>query len=702
MARATLEMFLKLTGANKTSQGLDKVSKQTKKLDKSVKKSSKENAKFAAGMSGLGSTAIVGAAALAGKSLLDFSLSAIQAASAAQEAAGAFGTTFGGAAEKLNSQLKENANLFGLTTAEAQQLISVFGSVAQGIGFTQEESADLSAELFDLAGDIASFNNITAGAAPVLQAFRSALVGEREALKTYGIAITEAEVQTKAFEQTGKSSADELTRQEKALATSALIFERSSVQQGNAAREAAGFAAQTLIARSATQELREELGEELLPAAGEVLRVFNELREDSTPELINRFSDLNLVLLGTVELFEQFRNFGDGEAKFFDLDEKTLSRFEIITSALKALGISKSIDIEVTKAQREENLKLAKNYAQYEGNLTAVNNGLKLSRQIVNMLIPQNKKFGQTINKDLLPTLDKLAKVYGFINKVNQETVDKDNELEEAKNAVAEAQRKEALSTAEEALQKKQLQQEIAELTFFQRQGKDVTEELAVAQEKLKDVEFELTRESEELRDAKKNLAEVESEMESAVDESNSAIQEQIDAINELQEVTDLFSADDFKETLEALAESLGVSYSSIFNDIYTEYLSLLEKVNNKPLSVIISEQLDEAGIPEDFMLPDVETQKAIDDAQKVIDERNRIANIKPIVTTGGFQGQFSSGRSTIDTGGSFSFLGEDSAAITRAFREQEIKVTVDLADNAEDFLQVTEQRKIKKGYAIS
>ena len=308
MARATLEMFLKLTGANKTSQGLDKVSKQTKKLDKSVKKSTKENAQFSAGMSGLGSAAIAGAAAIAGKSLLDFSLSAIQAASAAQEAAGAFGTTFGGAAEKLNSQLKENANLFGLTTAEAQQLISVFGSVAQGIGFTQEESADLSSELFGLAGDIASFNNISAGAAPVLQAFRSALVGENEALKTYGIAISLAEVQTKAFQQTGKSVADELTRQDKALATSALIFEKSAVQQGNAAREAAGFAAQTLVARAATQELREELGGELIPAAGEVLRVFNELREDATPELINRFQDLNLVVLGTVELFELLRN----------------------------------------------------------------------------------------------------------------------------------------------------------------------------------------------------------------------------------------------------------------------------------------------------------------------------------------------------------------------------------------------------------
>jgi hypothetical protein len=190
--------------------------------------------------------------------------------------------------------------------------------------------------------------------------------------------------------------------------------------------------------------------------------------------------------------------------------------------------------------------------------------------------------------------------------------------------------------------------------------------------------------------------------MESEVDESNSAIQEQIDAINELQEVTDLFSADDFKETLEALAESLGVSYSSIFNDIYSEYLTLLEKVNNKPLSVIISEQLEEAGIPEDFMIPDVETQKAIDDAIAELERREREKEASRVVTTAGFQGVMSSARSTIDTGGSFGFLGEDAAAITRAFREQEIKVTVDLADTAEDFLQVTEQRKIKKGYAIT
>ena len=222
MARATLEMFLKLSGANKTSQGLDKVSKSTKDLDSNIKNSTKKNAEFAAGMSGLAKGAIVGASVLAAKSLIDFSKSALNAAVDAEEAGAAFDTTFGTAAQRATQFLEEFANKAGLTVGEAQQLQSVL----QGIGFTQEASADLSIELTKIAADVASFSNISAGAEPVLQAFRSALVGEREALKTYGIAITEADVQTKAFEQTGKDSADSLNRQEKALATLALIQEK--------------------------------------------------------------------------------------------------------------------------------------------------------------------------------------------------------------------------------------------------------------------------------------------------------------------------------------------------------------------------------------------------------------------------------------------------------------------------------------------
>ena len=557
MARATLEMFLKLTGANKTSQGLDKVSKSTKELDRDVKNSAKNNEQFAAGMSGLGATAIVGAAGLAAKSLLDFSLSAIQAASSAQEAAGAFGTTFGGAAEQLNKQLAENANLFGLTTAEAQQLISVFGSVAQGIGFTQQESADLSSELFNLAGDIASFNNITAGAAPVLQAFRSALVGEREALKTYGIAITEAEVQTKAFEQTGKNSADALTRQEKALATSALIFERATVQQGNAAREASGFAAQTLIARSATQELREELGEELLPAAGEVLRVFNEIREDSTPALIERFSDLNLQVLGVVSVFESLRNVLSlsDKASEENLRTQLASTNEItrIGAALKALGIIRKTDIAVEKAQELQTQRLTEQFENYNNAQEKITQSFVRHRQGIAITRVATQKYGEEIDKRFNPIFGEQnsliltniqletdrKKLLDLITDANASVASAIKNRNQAAKELNELQIQENVRDAEAAIRKAELQTQIALLNDAKANGKDVTLDLALAEAELAEAEFELANDSDRLTLARERLDIAEQNLQRAVENQEKAIQKRNDELVRSIDLTD-------------------------------------------------------------------------------------------------------------------------------------------------------------------
>ena len=544
MARATLEMFLKLIGVDKASRELNNFSKDIKNVDNSVKDSAKANAQFAAGMSGTSKLAIAGAAAIAGKSLLDFSLNAIQAASSAQEAAGAFGTTFGDAAEKLNSQLAENANLFGLTSAEAQQLISVFGSVAQGIGFTQQESADLSSELFNLAGDIASFNNITAGAAPVLQAFRSALVGEREALKTYGIAITEAEVQTKAFAQTGKTSADELTRQEKALATTALIFERSAVQQGNAAREAAGFAAQTLIARSATQELSEQLGEELLPAAGEVLKIFNEMRVEATPELIDRFSDLNLTLLGTVGLFRDFRDavsFGnDEQSRFGELVQRSINPINLLGKLVKARGILEKGQIEIDKAAIKQQDERIKKFESYRNQLDNISQSFVKNRQQVLINTTQTAKFGETIDKKLNPIFGEQNSLIltNIQLETNRNTLMKlinnaNTNLAEAQtnynNALKEVNRltiDENVNDAEAAIRKAQLQTQIALLTDAQNKGKDVALELELAQAQLAEAEYELANNSQALTAALSVLQVAESKLEEATVQQQAAIEQ--------------------------------------------------------------------------------------------------------------------------------------------------------------------------------
>ena len=541
MARATLEMFLKLTGANKTSQGLDKVSKSTKELDKDVKNSAKQNAEFAAGMSSLTKGAIAGAALFAGKQLLDFARSSITAASAAQEAAGAFGTTFGGAAEQLGEQLSKNANLFGLTTSEAKQLIGVFGAVAQGMGFTQDESADLSSRLFELSGDIASFNNISAGAEPVLRAFQSAIVGEREALKTYGIAISEAEVQTKAFEMTGKTSADALTRQEKALATTELLFSKASVQIGNAEREAEGFAAQMLQTRAKTQELREEVGAELLPAAGELIGVFNNFVDDVSPAVVAGFGLINDAIVATVDatdkgtdaLSKYFRIFILGQAALYG-NEEAVEEFNKALDENRKITNQNSVQVVGSTGITMQFMDVVSSLNDVYANF---NNGLKENRQQVLISTTQTKKYGEEIDKKLNPIFGESnslilsniqleverRKILDLITSGNKNVAVATAQRNQAAKELEELQIQENVRDAEAAIRKAELQTKIALLTEAQSKGKDVTLDLALAEAELAEAEFELANESDRLKLARDALTIAENNLEKALKNQETA-----------------------------------------------------------------------------------------------------------------------------------------------------------------------------------
>ena len=557
MARATLEMFLKLTGANKTSQGLDKVSKSTKELDKDVKNSTKQNAEFAAGMSSLTKGAIAGAALFAGKQLLDFARSSITAASAAQEAAGAFGTTFGGAAEQLGEQLSKNANLFGLTTSEAKQLIGVFGAVAQGMGFTQDESADLSSRLFELSGDIASFNNITAGAEPVLRAFQSAIVGEREALKTYGIAISEAEVQTKAFEMTGKTSADALTRQEKALATTELLFSKASVQIGNAEREADGFAAQMLQTRAKTQELREEVGQELLPAAGELIGVFNNFVDDVSPAVVTGFGLINDAIVATVDasqkgtsaLEKYFRIFILGQAALYG-NEEAVEEFNKAVSDNTEILNENSVQVFGATGFSQDFFNVI---AEGKKAYSSYTQGVKDNRTQVLITTSQTKKYGDEIDKRLNPIFGEAnsliltniqletdrKKLLDLITNANAGVAQATAQRNQAAKELNELQIQENVRDAEAAIRKAELQTQIALLNDAKANGKDVTLDLALAEAELAEAEFELANDSDRLTLARERLDIAEQNLQRAVENQEKAIQKRNDELVRSIELTD-------------------------------------------------------------------------------------------------------------------------------------------------------------------
>ena len=101
-----------------------------------------------------------------------------------------------------------------------------------------------------------------------------------------------------------------------------------------------------------------------------MLRVFNEIREESTPALIDRFSDLNLQVLGVVSVFESLRDVLSLSDKASEENLRTqLASTNAITrigAALKALGIIRKTEIGVEKAQEIQTQKLVERFENYK------------------------------------------------------------------------------------------------------------------------------------------------------------------------------------------------------------------------------------------------------------------------------------------------------------------------------------------------
>lgn len=225
---------------------------------------------------------------------------AVNLAVDAEEAGSAFTTAFGSALPQVSNFVDEFANKAGFATFELQQMLAVTGTVIQGIGATEAESAELAETMARLAGDVASFSNASGGAQAVLGALQSAINGEREALKTYGLALSETEVQQAALLATGKTHADQLTRLEKAQATVTLAMEKAGKAMGDLDRTQDSAANQLRQFEAQITETKAAVGAELVPALLEVLPIIKDELLPAIGDIAVAAAELASVLAGPV------------------------------------------------------------------------------------------------------------------------------------------------------------------------------------------------------------------------------------------------------------------------------------------------------------------------------------------------------------------------------------------------------------------
>ena len=222
---------------------------------------------------------------------------AIKAASDFEEFQSKFNTIFSDIEEKANNTAQSLADSFGISNSQALELLGNTGDLLTGFGFTQEEALELSKQVNELSVDLASFTNFSGGASGASEALTKALLGERESIKSLGIAITEADLKRFAEEQ--GLVFKELDRVAKAQLTFDLALRQSQNAVGDYARTQESFANQTRKLKSDIGDLAVQFGEILLPAAQKIIKIASDLAKklsDITPEAREKIVKFALII----------------------------------------------------------------------------------------------------------------------------------------------------------------------------------------------------------------------------------------------------------------------------------------------------------------------------------------------------------------------------------------------------------------------
>ena len=180
---------------------LVKVLADTKDYEKDMKQAQKTATSFSknlqnAGkkMMGAGKMLTMGVTA----PIIAGGIAAIKFASDYEEARNKIEVVFAGMSDAVLAWSEDASTSMGLSKTEAIEAAGTYGNLFTTMGMGEKASADLSMQMVQTASDVASFNN--AATPDVLNAFRSAIVGEFEPLKNLGINLNVAKVQAKAFE----------------------------------------------------------------------------------------------------------------------------------------------------------------------------------------------------------------------------------------------------------------------------------------------------------------------------------------------------------------------------------------------------------------------------------------------------------------------------------------------------------------------
>lgn len=175
---------------------------------------------------------------------------------------------------------------FGVTKMQAVEAAGSFGVFGKSAGLAGDDLSKFALDLVGLAGDMASFNNVSQERA--VGAIGAALRGETEAIRALGVVFDAETLKIRAINEGLIEQGDKLDSQTRIIAAYKEIMAQTVDQQGDWARTSESLANQQKLLKARMQELRLEIGQAAIPVVQDLTQKLNDLFDvyDELPPVI--------------------------------------------------------------------------------------------------------------------------------------------------------------------------------------------------------------------------------------------------------------------------------------------------------------------------------------------------------------------------------------------------------------------------------
>lgn len=266
---------------DKTANSIDKFGKE---VDSANKKTSVFGDVLKANLIG---NAVSDGISQLGGAIKDTLGDSIKLASDLSEVQNVVDTTFGSNKDTINEWSSTMAESYGISELSAKKYSGVLGAMLKSMQLTDAETLKMSQSMTELAGDMASFYNLSTDEA--FEKIRSGISGETEPLKQLGINLSVANLEAFALAEGVTKTYKAMSQAEQSTLRYNYLMKTTADSQGDFAKTSDSFANQQRILTLEFDNFKTKIGQEVVPELTEGFGKINDkLREsgDDIAELV--------------------------------------------------------------------------------------------------------------------------------------------------------------------------------------------------------------------------------------------------------------------------------------------------------------------------------------------------------------------------------------------------------------------------------